>query len=128
MSLSESESPIRVEVSTEYIDDQSSPDEDKYVFAYTITIINLSDKKATLKNRHWIITDGNGKQTEVQGDGVVGETPTIPPNSAYQYTSGTLLDTPLGFMEGFYGMVTEDNKDFRAPIPMFRLAAPGTLH
>ncbi|RLV58450.1 Co2+/Mg2+ efflux protein ApaG [Parashewanella curva] len=126
--MSESESPIRVEVSTEYIDDQSSPDEDKYVFAYTITIINLSDKKATLKNRHWIITDGNGKQTEVQGDGVVGETPTIPPNSAYQYTSGTLLDTPLGFMEGFYGMVTEDNKDFRAPIPMFRLAAPGTLH
>ncbi|WP_133405838.1 Co2+/Mg2+ efflux protein ApaG [Parashewanella tropica] len=126
--MSVPESPIRVEVTTEYIDDQSSPDEDKYVFSYTITIINLGDKKATLKDRHWIITDGNGEQTEVQGDGVVGETPTIPPNSAYQYTSGTLLDTPLGFMEGFYGMVTEDNKDFKAPIPMFRLAAPGALH
>ncbi|CAM2813611.1 Co2+/Mg2+ efflux protein ApaG [Shewanella amazonensis] len=119
---------IKVEVNTEYLEEQSTPAEHKYVFSYTITIINLGDRAAKLESRHWIITDANGHITEVQGAGVVGETPTIPPNTAYQYTSGTVMETPVGFMEGRYGMVWEDGKPFQAAIPTFRLAVPGVLH
>ncbi|MGB0893719.1 MAG: Co2+/Mg2+ efflux protein ApaG [Parashewanella sp.] len=121
-------SSIKVEVKTEYMEEQSSPEENKYLFSYTITIVNLGTTTAKLETRHWLITDGNGEKNEVQGDGVVGETPSIPPNTAYQYTSGTMLDTPLGFMEGYYGMVSDEGEPFHATIPRFRLAVPGTLH
>ncbi|NMH64876.1 Co2+/Mg2+ efflux protein ApaG [Shewanella salipaludis] len=122
------EDSIRVEVTTEYIEQQSSPDEDKYLFSYTITIINLGDSAAKLETRHWLITDANGHISEVQGAGVVGETPTIAPNTAYQYTSGTVLETPVGIMQGSYGMVSEKGESFKAIIPPFRLAVPGLLH
>lgn len=119
---------FRVEVKTEFLEEQSSPEEDKFLFSYTITIVNLGDQPAKLETRHWIITDGNGQQNEVNGAGVVGETPTIPPDTAYQYTSGTMLDTPLGFMEGYYYMQAESGETFKAVIPRFRLAVPGLLH
>ena len=119
---------FRVEVKTEYLEEQSSPDEDKFLFSYTITIVNLGDMPAKLETRHWVITDGNGQQNEVNGAGVVGETPTIDPDTAYQYTSGTMLDTPLGFMEGYYYMQASNGETFKAMIPRFRLAVPGLLH
>ncbi|MDF0533250.1 Co2+/Mg2+ efflux protein ApaG [Shewanella sp. A32] len=122
------QAPIKIEVKTEYIAHQSAPEEDRYLFSYTITIVNLSDENVTLKSRHWIITDANGKKTEVQGAGVVGETPKIQPNTAYQYSSGTVLETPLGFMEGRYLMETDQGQSFYAPIKAFRLAVPGMIH
>ncbi|QSX37903.1 Co2+/Mg2+ efflux protein ApaG [Shewanella sedimentimangrovi] len=126
--MTATDSAIKIEVDTEYLEQQSDPDQGKYVFSYTITIINLGDRSAKLETRHWVITDGNGHVSEVQGAGVVGETPVIPPNTAYQYTSGTVLETPLGFMEGKYGMTTESGEPFDALIPAFRLAVPGLLH
>ncbi|AUD59402.1 Co2+/Mg2+ efflux protein ApaG [Shewanella sp. NKUCC05_KAH] len=126
--MSALDTSIRVEVKTEYIEQQSSPEDEKYLFSYTITIINLGEQAAKLETRHWIITDANGNTSEVQGAGVVGETPTIAPNTAYQYTSGTVLDTPLGIMHGTYGMVSESGERFQATIRPFRLATPGLLH
>ncbi|WP_110455968.1 Co2+/Mg2+ efflux protein ApaG [Shewanella algidipiscicola] len=122
------ESSIKIEVKTEYIEEQSSPEEDRYLFSYTITIINLGDQDVTLISRMWCITDANGHYSEVQGAGVVGETPTIAPNTAYQYTSGTVCETPFAVMEGHYVMVTKDGREFKALIAPFRLAAPGLLH
>lgn len=121
-------SPIKIEVKTEYIEAQSTPDEEKYLFSYTITIINLGDQDVTLKSRYWCITDANGQKSEVQGAGVVGETPTIKPNTAYQYTSGTVLETPFGVMEGNYSMIKSNGEEFKAPISAFSLAVPGLLH
>lgn len=126
--MSALDTSIRVDVKTEYIEQQSSPENEKYLFSYTITIINLGEQAAKLETRHWVITDANGKTSEVQGAGVVGETPTIAPNTAYQYTSGTVLDTPLGIMHGNYGMVSETGERFNAIIKPFRLAMPGLLH
>ncbi|MFQ6372758.1 Co2+/Mg2+ efflux protein ApaG [Shewanella sp. YIC-542] len=120
--------PVKIAVQTEYLTHQSAPDDERYLFSYTITITNLGDQRITLKSRHWIITDANGKKTEVQGAGVVGETPAIEPNTAYQYSSGTVLETPLGFMEGQYLMETAQGRSFYAPIDAFRLAVPGMLH
>ncbi|QDF66180.1 Co2+/Mg2+ efflux protein ApaG [Shewanella sp. SNU WT4] len=122
------ESSISIEVVTEYNAQQSSPSEDKYLFSYTITIINHGDQPATLKARHWIITDANGHKSEVQGAGVVGETPTIAVNSAFQYTSGTILETPIGIMQGSYVMESAAGERFQAAIKPFRLAVPGLLH
>jgi len=119
---------IKVEVKTEYIEDQSSPSEDRYLFKYTITIINLGEQSVTLKSRYWSITDANNHNSEVRGEGVVGETPTIEPDSAYQYTSGTVLETPIGIMQGCYTMITSEGESFKAEIPAFRLAMPGLLH
>jgi ApaG protein len=119
---------IRIQVATQYVDDQSEPDIDRYVFAYTITIQNLSDVPAQLLSRHWVITDANGKVQEVTGDGVVGEQPKLKPGETYRYSSGTVLETPVGAMQGSYRMHTEDGIDFEAPIPPFTLAVPGMLH
>lgn len=126
--MSALETSIKVEVKTEYIEQQSSPEDQKYLFSYTITIINLGEAPAKLETRHWIITDANGHTSEVKGAGVVGETPTIPPNTAYQYTSGTVLDTPLGIMHGSYGMISNSGERFNVIIKPFRLATPGLLH
>ncbi|KFZ36929.1 protein ApaG [Shewanella mangrovi] len=122
------DSAIKIEVKTQYLDHQSSPKEDRYLFSYTITIINLSDEPVTLETRHWLITDANGKINEVQGEGVVGETPTIKPNEAYQYTSGTVLETSVGVMQGKYQMRTDSGREFHAIIAPFRLSVPGIIH
>ena len=119
---------IRIQVATQYVDDQSEPAIDRYVFAYTITIENVSDFPAQLMSRHWVITDANGKIQEVSGDGVVGEQPKLGPGESYRYSSGAVLETPVGAMQGRYRMQTDDGVDFDAPIPPFTLAVPGTLH
>jgi ApaG protein len=119
---------IRVEVETAYLPEQSDPAALRYVFAYTITIRNDGPVPATLLTRRWVITDANGKVREVAGEGVVGEQPCIQPGQAHRYSSGAVIETPVGVMEGSYGMVTEDGHSFPAPIPAFRLAVPGILH
>ncbi|MEO8444727.1 MAG: Co2+/Mg2+ efflux protein ApaG [Gammaproteobacteria bacterium] len=119
---------IQIAVDTLYLPDQSEPDGERYVFAYTITIRNTGSLPARLVNRHWIITDANGKVQDVQGDGVVGEQPHILPGQQHRYSSGAVIETPVGTMEGSYGMRTDDGALFRAEIPRFRLAVPGVLH
>lgn len=119
---------IRVEVSTDYVDEQSKPDEDRYVFSYTITIRNEGAIAAKLLNRHWVITDSNGKVQEVRGAGVVGEQPHLEPGEGFRYSSGAILETPVGTMQGSYEMVADDGEKFLAPIKPFRLAIPGLLH
>jgi ApaG protein len=119
---------INVEVETAYLPDQSDPAAPRYVFAYTITIRNDGTVPATLLTRRWVITDANGKVREVAGDGVVGEQPCIQPGQAHRYSSGAVIETPVGVMEGSYGMMTQDGRSFPAPIPAFRLAVPGILH
>lgn len=119
---------IVVEVETRYVEDQSEPEADRYVFAYTITISNTGDEPARLLNRHWVITDANGKVQEVRGEGVVGEQPHIQPGEYFQYTSGAVIETPVGTMEGEYEMMTDNGQTFLAPIPRFTLSIPRTLH
>ena len=119
---------IRIKVATNYVDEHSEPDVDRYVFAYTISIENLSDVPAQLLSRHWVITDANGKVQEVSVDGVVGEQPRLAPGETYRYSSGAVLETPVGAMQGSYRMQTDDGSDFDAPIPPFTLAVPGVLH
>jgi len=119
---------LRIQVATQYVDDQSEPSIDRYVFAYTITIENVSEFPAQLMSRHWVITDANGKVQEVSGDGVVGEQPKLGPGETFRYSSGAVLETPVGAMQGRYRMQTDDGIDFDAPIPPFTLAVPGTLH
>jgi ApaG protein len=119
---------IRVDVETLYVESESSPDEQRYVFAYTVTIRNEGTTPARLLTRHWVITDANGKVQEVRGDGVVGEQPYLRPGEGFQYTSGTLLETPMGTMAGSYQMVADDGVEFDASIPEFLLSTPRTLH
>ncbi|HJS91349.1 MAG TPA: Co2+/Mg2+ efflux protein ApaG [Steroidobacteraceae bacterium] len=118
---------IRVEVETSYLDEQSSPSEQRYVFSYTITIRNEGECSAQLLTRHWIITDANGKVKEVRGDGVVGEQPRLEPGQGFRYSSGAVLETPVGTMQGSYQMVDAQGERFDAPIAPFRLAIPGIL-
>ena len=117
----------RVEVDTSYLAEQSNPGERRYVFAYTITIRNEGSVPARLLTRHWIITDSNGKVQEVRGEGVVGEQPYLKPGQGFRYSSGAVLETPVGAMQGSYQMVTDDGEQFDAPIAAFRLAMPGLL-
>lgn len=119
---------IEVGVETTYIDEQSDPQADRYVFAYTITISNAGTAPAKLLSRHWLITDANGKIQEVRGEGVVGEQPYLKPGEAFRYTSGTVIETPVGTMEGEYEMVGDDGESFLAPIDRFSLAVPRVLH
>ncbi len=119
---------ISIEVRTDYIDDQSEPDVGRYVFAYTITIANIGNIPAKLLSRHWVITDANGKIQEVSGDGVVGEQPKLNPGEKFSYSSGAVLETPVGAMQGCYRMEAENGTSFDAPIPPFTLAVPGVLH
>lgn len=128
MSKPQRRDAIQVEVETTYLPEQSDPDGSRYVFAYTITIRNTGNVPATLLTRRWVITDANGKVREVAGDGVVGEQPRIAPGEAHRYSSGAVIETPVGVMQGSYGMVTEDGIPFPAPIPPFRLAVPGILN
>ena len=126
--MSNKQCDIRIHVATDYIDNQSEPDADRYVFAYTITIANNGEVPATLMSRHWIITDANGKVQEVNGDGVVGEQPYLQPGERFRYSSGAVLETPVGAMQGLYRMETDTGSTFDAPIEPFTLAVPGLLH
>ncbi len=119
---------IRVEVETSYLEEQSAPQERRFVFAYTITIRNEGALAAKLLTRHWIITDAEGRVQEVRGDGVVGEQPLIKPGQGFRYSSGAVIETPVGAMQGSYRMVDDAGAHFDAPIPAFRLAIPGMLH
>ena len=118
---------ISVEVETSYVDEQSDPDERRYVFSYTITIRNEGAVPARLLTRHWIITHGNGKVQEVRGDGVVGEQPHLKPGQGFRYSSGAVLETPVGAMQGSYEMIDDDGQRFDVPIRPFRLAMPGIV-
>ena len=118
---------IRVDVETSFLDEQSEPKDNRYVFSYTITIRNEGQTPAKLLSRRWLITDANGKVQEVRGDGVVGEQPHLQPGQGLRYSSGTVIETPVGAMEGTYFMVADDGEQFDAPIPVFRLAMPGVL-
>ena len=118
---------IRVDVETSYLDEQSDPGEGRYVFSYTITIRNEGQVPARLLTRHWVITDANGKVEEVRGDGVMGEQPYLKPGQGFRYSSGAVIETPVGTMQGSYQMLGDDGAQFDAPIQPFRLAMPGIL-
>jgi ApaG protein len=119
---------IDVHVQTRFVPDQSVPGENRYVFAYTIRLHNVGGVPARLLTRHWVITDANGKIEEVHGEGVVGEQPWMRPGDDYEYTSGAVLETAVGTMQGSYEMVADDGTRFEAPIPAFTLSIPRTLH
>ena len=119
---------IAVEVEPIYVESESAPDENRYVFAYTVTIRNEGEIPAKLVTRRWVITDGNGKTQEVKGDGVVGAQPHLKPGEGFQYTSGTMLETPMGTMGGSYQMLADDGREFEAAIPEFLLSTPRVLH
>ncbi|GAB6196139.1 Co2+/Mg2+ efflux protein ApaG [Lysobacter xanthus] len=127
--MNERHSPaIGVEVQARYLEDQSEPEQDRYVFAYTVRVQNRGAVAAKLLGRHWIITDAHGQIREVDGEGVVGQQPHLEPGQAFEYTSGAVLETDLGTMRGSYRMEAEDGTRFEAPIPAFTLAVPRTLH
>ena len=119
---------ITVSARTTHIPGQSDEANHRYVFAYTITIVNSGSVAARLVSRHWIITDAENRTQEVRGLGVVGEQPLLKPQQSYEYTSATAIPTPVGTMRGSYQMVAEDGVTFDAPIPEFTLSAPRVLH
>lgn len=126
--MSETNNDIHINVKTQYLADQSQPDEHKFVFAYTITIRNDGQQTAQLISRRWKIVDANDAIQEVAGIGVVGEQPVLKPGEQYTYTSGSIIDTETGTMEGSYQMRGEDGKDFNIAIPTFALVPPHKLH
>jgi ApaG protein len=119
---------VRVDVVTQYLPDQSEPEQNRFTFAYTITIANTGTVAAQLISRHWIIVDANNEVQEVRGLGVVGHQPLLQPNQSFEYTSGCVLTTPVGSMKGSYQMTAEDGTQFEAPIPEFVLSMPRVLH
>ena len=119
---------IDVQVETTYVAEHSAPDEDRFVFAYTITLVNRGSVTAQLISRHWYITDAEDRTEEVEGEGVVGEQPILKPGEGFRYTSGAVIETPVGTMHGTYQMFAEDGREFDATIPRFVLSAPRTLH
>lgn len=119
---------IDVAAAPRFLEAQSQPAQGRYAFAYTITLHNAGDVPAKLLTRHWVITDANGKVEEVRGPGVVGEHPHLQPGERFEYTSGAVLETPVGTMQGSYQMIADDGTTFDAPIPRFTLSVPRTLH
>jgi ApaG protein len=119
---------IQIGVESSYLADQSNADERRFVFSYTITIRNNGKLPVRLLTRRWLITDAGGKVREVHGDGVVGEQPRIRPGDFHRYSSLSILETPVGTMEGSYGMIDDEGAAFSTPIPVFRLAVPGILN
>lgn len=119
---------MSIRVQTNYINEQSDPNKSRFVFNYTITITNQFDLPITLRSRHWLITNDDNSKIEVNGEGVVGQQPTIAPDKSYQYTSGVVLTGPVGTMEGHYDMEHADGTSFRAQIPAFSLAIPNVIN
>jgi ApaG protein len=119
---------VTVEPVARFLADQSDPAKNQYVFTYTITITNTGDVAAQLLGRHWIITDADHKVQEVKGLGVVGQQPLLQPGESFEYTSGASIPTNVGTMHGTYQMLAADGKAFDAPIPLFTLSVPRTLH
>ena len=119
---------IEIKVQPAYIAEQSDPNNNHYVFSYTVSIRNIGSTPAKLLSRHWVITDGDGLTQEVRGDGVIGEQPHLQPGEGFQYTSGTFMKTPFGTMHGSYQMVSDLGEKFDAEILEFQLAVPNTLH
>jgi ApaG protein len=119
---------ISVDVQTKYLDEQSNIDDDKFVFCYTITIYNDGDISAKLLSRHWQITNAEGKVREIEGKGVIGEQPHLHPGESFRYTSGAIIDTPVGSMQGSYEMLGDDGTSFLAEISPFSLAVPEMIH
>ena len=126
--MSNTDYQFDIEVATRFLDDQSVPEEGRYVFAYTVHIRNDGKVPAQLLGRRWLITDGNGKVQEVVGEGVVGEQPWLRPGEGFEYTSGAVLETDIGTMRGSYDVLADDGTRFAAPIPPFTLSIPRTLH
>lgn len=124
----EKENEFEVTTITEYLSEHSEPEQSKFAFGYTITISNHGTYPARLLTRHWIITDAEGRVQEVHGKGVVGEQPLIHPGRFFRYTSGTLIETPVGTMEGSYKFIREDGTTFDVVIPVFRLAMAELVH
>jgi ApaG protein len=119
---------ISIQVEPLYLPSESEPDRSRYIFAYTVTIQNHGLTAAKLLTRKWTITDSNGRVQEVEGEGVVGKQPYLKPGEGFQYTSGTMLETPIGTMEGSYQMVTDNGENFDAAIKPFTLSGPHVLH
>ncbi|WP_016954179.1 Co2+/Mg2+ efflux protein ApaG [Catenovulum sp. SX2] len=120
---------IQIDTETHYVEEQSDAAANRYVFAYTITIQNMSDHPVQLKSRYWLISDSNGKKTEVSGDGVIGQQPNIKPGGKFVYTSGAVVETPVATMQGYYTMLNlSDQSSFETQIPVFRLAQPNILN
>jgi ApaG protein len=119
---------ITVAVETNYLEEQSNPEERRFAFSYTITIRNEGHIAAKLLTRHWVITDADGHVQEVRGEGVVGEQPYLKPGQGFRYSSAAMLETPVGTMQGSYQMIDDEGDQFDAAIPAFRLAMPGMLH
>lgn len=119
---------VRITTTSNFLENQSDREQNRFVFSYTVVISNEEKEAVQLMSRHWIIKDANSKQEEVIGEGVVGEQPIIQPGESYQYTSGAILDTEIGTMEGFYQMRYPDNTIKNATIPVFTLSVPRILH
>ncbi len=119
---------VDVSVVTRYLPEQSQPEQNRFAFAYTVTVSNNGQVPAKLLSRHWIITNGDGRVQEVRGAGVVGQQPLIEPGQSHTYSSGTVMSSRVGTMQGSYQMLAEDGKHFEASIAPFRLAVPGSLH
>lgn len=118
---------IEIEVNAQYLSQQSEPDNNKYVFAYTIRILNNSEENCQLITRHWVITESDFSVQEVHGEGVVGKQPIIEPGKSFEYSSAAVLKTEVGTMKGFYDMVTQNGHVFKAAIPQFTLSVPRVL-
>ena len=119
---------IQVAVDSDYLPQQSTPAKHQYAFAYQVVIHNCGSQAATLRRRHWVVVDGNQVRREVEGEGVVGQQPTIQPGDSFTYTSAVVLDTPVGSMHGDYQMESPDGTAFAAPIAAFTLAVPRAVH
>ena len=126
--MSRNDYALDIAVATRYLEDQSEPEKNRYVFSYTIHIRNSGRVPARLLARRWVITDPNGKVQEIEGEGVVGQQPRLRPGEDFEYTSGAVLETSLGTMQGSYAMLADDGTRFEAPIPAFTLSTPRTLH
>jgi ApaG protein len=119
---------VDVSVTTQFLAEQSLPEQNRFAFSYTVTISNNGQLPAKLVSRHWVITDGDGRVQEVRGPGVIGQQPLIAPSQQHTYSSGTVLTTRVGNMQGSFQMLADDGKRFDAMIAPFRLAMPGALH
>ena len=119
---------LRIKINTRFAPEDSKPDEDRYAFIYTVEITNLSNKSIQLLNRKWVITNGNHQERQTEGKGVIGRQPVIQPQESFKYTSGVMLDTEIGTMEGEYTLRHADGFEFHVPIEKFVLSVPRILN